>query len=96
MHTLETEIDVLENQLGELESRKTEILEHKFLGGGFGLILFLFFTLGLGIVVWFISYLWKQTELNSLENKITVLNVIIFSKIYHTRETKVKTIKSIH
>ena len=90
MHTLETEIDMLENELGELESRKAKILEYKFLGGGFGLILFLFFSFGLGIVVWFISYIWKQAELNSLENKITALNAIIFSKTYHIKETKAK------
>ena len=51
MRTIQEEIDMLENELGELESKKAKMQNYKFLGGGIGLILFLFFSLGLGIVV---------------------------------------------
>ena len=88
MHTIETEINMLENELGELEAKRNKILEYKFLGGGFGLILFLFFSFGLGVIVWIISYIWKQAELNSLDNKIKALNAIIFSKTYNSKEAK--------
>ena len=91
MHTLEEEINMLENELGELESRKAKILDYKFLGGGFGLILFLFFSFGLGIIVWLISYVWKQAKLNSLENRIVAINAIIFSKTYQTKGSEAKT-----
>ena len=70
----------LQNRLARSEERKKELLEWKFMGGIFGLIIFLFISMGLGIIVWIITAFANQRELGRIDTEIYSLRSMIASE----------------
>ena len=58
-------------EIKRLETERNNIIEAKFMGGGFGLILFLFFSMGLGIIAMVVSAAAKQRRLGQIDIELT-------------------------
>jgi len=54
-------------EIERLDNEKNNIIGAKFMGGGFGLVLFLFFSMGIGIIVMIASAVTKQRRLGQID-----------------------------
>lgn len=68
----------LQNQKSRLESRKRDLMNFKFMGGGFGLLIFLFISMGLGIILWIVSAFINNNELNAINQELSQINSQLF------------------
>lgn len=77
----------LQTRLNSLNSRKQDIVNYKFMGGGVGLFFFLFISMGFGFIIWMFTAISHNNELThinveiaSIENRLMHINAEASSK----------------
>ena len=85
----------LENRLEQLESRKRDIENYKFMGGGIGLVCFIFISMGLGIIMMICASVMNSNELSNVNAEIIALKSQIAANSGEKSQAKEDEISSL-